>query len=745
MEDKRDNLPQADGNPMEEKAQNASQSTEKQGEEEVDKPSNSPQEIPETNSQDKPERAEKETNPEPPSGEELAKKEDQEASALASGAADDTPKEATDTPVPGEEKNKETREKPKVEATDKESSEDENWDDDEGDDAVYSDDEHHDEYSEDEKDEMPDYSQFPPAALVKEAERLLQNEPVQTIKEHFEVIRKYLWQHLDEERQEKLEAFMADGNPEIDFQYEQPLRKRFKEIFNLYRDQRKKYYRELREQLEANLQKKRELIEQLKELVTKSETIGETFKEFNAIQAAWRETGPVPRSESSTLYRNYHHHVENFYEYIKINKDLRAMDFRKNKEAKEELIRQAEALQQMDFKPEHFKKLQSLHSKWKNLGPVEKEYREPMWQQFSAATKKIREQREAYYQELQERKEQVIEEKKQLVEKIKAVPRNHTKHAQWQKAMKEVNDLAEAYKKLGRLRHPENDAVWEALKEALREFNHVKNEFYKNLKKEHQKNLEAKKALLAKAEELKDSEDWDVATETFKKLQADWKKIGHVPKHESEKVWKAFHSACNHYFERLTAKNKERESALDKNVEAKKALLDELQNVDTTENPKEALTKVKELIGNWKKAGPLPGAKKGLDKKFSKLLDEKFKALDMDRKESRRLQFETKMADMTEHGGEEKLKKEKDFLQRKLEEARQELNQLETNISFFSASKSNNPLLAEAQKNIDKKKQEMDDLLDRIKMLATKRRELKAELKTEEKEENDITEASKDN
>lgn len=722
MEDKRDNLPQADGdqakkpeNQREGSLENATPEEATTGQTpETESPTREVKTEPAEQATAKPEKA---SSNEPAAAREKASIE--EGMAAPDEEEKATPQAAPKEPAASDEKPEGT------------SRDDEDWSDDD-DEAVYSDEEHHDEYSEDEKDEMPDYSQYPSAALVKEAERLLQNEPVQTIKEHFEVIRKYLLRNLDEERQEKRDAFVADGNVEMDFQYDQPLRKRFRELFNLYRDQRKKYYRELQGQLEANLQKKKELIEQLKELVTKSETIGETFKEFNAIQAMWRETGAVPRNESATLYRNYHHHVENFYEYIKINKDLRAMDFRKNKEAKEELMRQAEALAKMDFKPEHFKKLQSLHSKWKNLGPVEKEYREPMWEQFSAATKKIRKQREAYYHDLQERKDQIIEEKKALVEKIKEIPRNHSRHGEWQKAMQAVNELAEHYKKLGRLRHPENDVVWESLKEAMREFNHAKNEFYKNLKKEHHKNLEAKKALLAKAEELKDSEQGQEATDTFKKLQADWKKIGHVPKAESEKVWKAFHAACNHYFERLTAKNKEREATLDKNVDAKKALLDELEKVDTATEPKEALKKVKQLIGSWKKAGPLPGAKKGMEKKFSTLLDAKFKALDMDRKESRRLQYETKMADMTEQGGDEKLKKEKDFLQRKLEEARRELNQLETNLSFFSSAQSNNPLLAEAQKNLDRKQQEIDDLLERIKMLAVKRREMKAEKEQED-------------
>jgi len=609
------------------------------------------------------------------------------------------------------------------------------WEDDDSD-AVYSDEDSEDEYTEDELN-MPDYAQYPVEALVKEAERLLQNEPVQKIKDHFEEIRKYLFAHLDEERQEKLEQFVAEGQNEIDFQLEQPLRQRFRQLFNLYRDERKKYYQALQRELEGNLKRKEELIEQLKALVNKSETIGETFKEFNAIQAAWREIGPVPRNESATLYRNYHHHVDNFYGYIRINKQLRAMDFQKNLKEKEQLIEQVQKMVSAEYQPSFFKELQALHNKWKNVGPVEPEAREVIWNKFSELSRQLRAKRESYYQALRENRAQLLDKKRELVEKINAQDRQYQKHAHWQAAIKEVNQWAAEFKKLGRIPHPENDVVWEEFKKAMRAFNHEKNEFYKNLKKVHQQNLQAKKDLLSQAEALKDSEDWAMATEAFKKLQADWKKVGHVTKADSEKVWKAFHAACNHYFGRLSEHNKARDAALEDNLKAKKALLDELSALETTGEPKEALQAVKALIGRWKKAGPLPRGKQSVEKKFNQLIDQKFKALDMDRKESRRIQFETKMDDLSQQGGDDKLRKEKDFLQRKLNEAKMELNQLENNISFFSSARADNPLLKEAQKNIDQKKAEMDDLLERIKMLNVKRRSLKAEQEPPSEESSD--------
>ena len=600
---------------------------------------------------------------------------------------------------------------------------------------VYSDEDDNDEYAHEEL-ELPDYSLYSPEKLVKEAEKLLKNEPVQKIKEHFESIRKNLLKQLNEERDEKLRAFVEEGNAEIDFEYVQPLRESFRKIFQEYRKKRKKYYDELREKLEANLQRKQELIEELKALVEKNETIGDTFKEFNKIQDAWRQTGPVPRAESADLYRTWHHHLDNFYEYIKINKELRDLDFKKNRELKEDLIRQAEKLLERSDIPKAFKELQTLHRKWKNTGPVERENREPMWEKFSALTKQMHEKREEYYQKLREKRSELIEEKKEFIQKIREFPKDFKKHGEWQKAIKEVNALSEGFKKIGRLNHPENDQVWEDFKTALREFNHAKNEFYKGLKKQHQANLEKKKELLAKAEELKDSEDWKNATNEFKRIQAEWKKIGHVPKSESDKIWEQFRNACNHYFERLTAKNEELDKKFEENYTKKEKLLEQLKAAELPDNQKEAVKKLKGIINDWKEIGPVPRAKRKIEKDFNEALDGKFKSIDLDRQESQRIRFENKMQSMVEQGGDQQLNKEKDHLRKREEEVKKELNQLETNLSFFSSSNKNNPLLKEAERKIEATKKELEELRQKIKMLNVKSRQLQEE-SAESQEEND--------
>ncbi len=590
---------------------------------------------------------------------------------------------------------------------------------------VESDEDEHDQFATEEL-ELPNYSEYPATKLVDEANQLLKNEPIQKIKEHFDSIRKNLLGQLNEERKEKLEEFISNGGVAIDFEFVQPLREKFRNIFSEYRSRRKKYYDNLREQLENNHTIKLNLIEKLKELVTKDESIGDIFKEFNHIQQEWRNTGPVPRAESSDLWRTYHHHVENFYEYIKINKELRDLDFRKNREIKEELIHKVEALVNEENVQNAFKELQKLHKEWKNTGPVERENREPMWQRFSEATKKLHDRREEFFEQLRSQREELIKKKKELVEMLKGIPTADIKtHSQWQNTIKKTESIRQEFKTIGRINHPENDEIWEQFRGILRDFNHAKNQFYKELKKEHQENLAKKRELLQIAENLKDSEDWKATTNEMKRIQAQWKRIGHVPKSESDKIWNQFRGACNHFFNRLTEHNKEKDHELEINFQKKEELMKKLEAFTPLENQKESLNALKGIIQEWKNIGRVPRDKNKIENAYNKLLDSKFAEIDMDRQESQRIRFENKMENLVDQGGDYQLRKEKDFLNRKLDEARKELAQLETNINFFSSSSASNPFVKEAEKNIEKQKRVIEDLQQKIKMLNIKMREIK--------------------
>ncbi len=608
---------------------------------------------------------------------------------------------------------------------------------------IHSDDDEHDEHEHHEL-ELPDYAEYTTEAMIADAEKLLKNEQVQKLKAHFEAIRKNVLKQLNEERQKKLEEFLEGGGVEMDFQYIQPLREKFRNVYSEYKSRRQKHYRELQDALEANLKTKLDLIEQIKELVNKDESIGDTFKEFNAIQQQWSNTGPVPRQESNDLWRTYHHHVENFYEYIKINKELRDLDFKKNLEAKEDLIKKAEALLQKENIKDAFKDLQAYHKKWKNIGPVDREHREPIWERFSEITKKLHEKREEHYAAMREKAGELIEEKRKLLTKLKELDYSGiNSHHKWQQAIKEIEAIRTDFRKLGRINHPENDTIWDEFRGFLRDFNHNKNLYYKNLKKDHHDNLVKKRELVKTAESLKDSEDWRNTTNELKRIQAQWKTIGHVPKSESDKIWKEFRSACNHFFDRLTEHNKNQDSKLEGNYTAKSELIEKLKAYDPPkDNQKKGVQELKEIINSWKEIGQVPRAKNQIERDFNKVLDEKFNAIDLDRKESQRIRFENKMETMTDGAGsgdDRQLRYERDTIRKQIDEASKELNQLETNMSFFSGNPKS-PLLKEASKNIENHKQQIELLKEKMKMITIKIREVnKQEEENAESQEGDNT------
>ena len=590
---------------------------------------------------------------------------------------------------------------------------------------VHSDEDEHDEHAHHEL-EMPDYGEFSPESLVAAADKLLKSEPIQRIKDHFDAIRRNLLKQLNEERQHKLEQFIEGGGVEMDFEYIQPLREKFRNIFGDYRSKRQAYYKDLEDKLNNNLKTKLDLIEQIKEIVTKDESIGDTFKEFNNIQQEWRNTGPVPRNESADLWRTYHHHVENFYEYIKINKELRDLDFKKNREAKEKLIEQGEALLDKDNVPEAFKALQQLHKKWKIVGPVERENREPMWERFSEITKKLHDKREEHYASLREKSAELLEEKKKLVEQLKDIDYSHiNSHHKWQESIKKVESIREAFRKMGRINHPDNDEIWDKFREILKDFNHQKNQYYKDLKRAHHVNLEKKRELVAIANKLKDSEDWKETTNQMKRIQAQWKQIGHVPKSESDKIWKEFRAACNHFFDRLTQQNKDRDKQFEGNFTAKKAVLDKLSAFEPNKDDQAAsVNALKEIINEWKVIGRVPRDKNQIESDFNKTLDEKFKSIDMDRKESQRIRFENKIEALTDGNDDRQLRRERQAVRKQIDDAQKELTQLETNLGFFSSSDPNSPLLKDANKRIKQQREQIEMLEEKVKILNVKIREV---------------------
>ncbi|SFU43712.1 protein of unknown function [Pustulibacterium marinum] len=569
---------------------------------------------------------------------------------------------------------------------------------------------------------MPDYHAMDMDLLNLEFEKLLKNHKVQAIKEHVDNIRTEFEDKFTHLLEEKKDEFIANGGNEIDFSYHVPARSTFNSLYGEYKDKRNAYYKNIELTLKNNLDKRLQIIEELKGLLDVEENINTTYKHFKDLQDQWRSVGPVPRASYNDVYRNYYFHTERFYDFLDLNRDLRDLDFKHNLEEKLKLIEKAEALATEEDIPKAFRELQLLHKVWKeDIGPVERDQREEIWNRFSEATKVVHDKRQDYFKNIEQVYEKNYEKKKLIIAEIESIAgKQVNSHNQWQKLMKDIESLREDFFKAGRVPAKVTQESWGNFKDAVRLFNKNKNAFYKNLKKEQQDNLNKKLELIAIAEANKDNEDFEVTTPLMKKIQQDWKLIGHVPRKQSDKIWKEFKSACNHYFNRLHAQRNESQKVEFEAFEEKKAFLDELKDYQLSGDNKKDLAYIKKLISEWKNMGRVPYNKRNIESKFNKIIDALFKKLDMDKQEAELIKYDKKLDHLAnEDNNERQLQSEHIFIRRKIDEVKAEIRQLENNMQFFTNVDESNPLVREVIKNIDKHKESLELWKEKLKKLNT--------------------------
>ncbi|WP_242118024.1 DUF349 domain-containing protein [Aestuariivivens sediminicola] len=557
--------------------------------------------------------------------------------------------------------------------------------------------------------EFKEYDQMSLEALAIELERLLKDEKVQAIRSHVQHINNEFKTKFQSLIEEKKTEFVNEGGNEIDFYYSSPVKKRYKKAYKDYRTKLNDYYKDLEHNLKQNLADKLEIIEELKGLINIEENINTTYKHFKELQERWRNTGPIPRDKYNNAWNSYHHHVEMFYDFLHLNRDLRDLDFKHNLDKKLKIIERAEELAQESNVLHAFRELQELHKLWKEeLGPVAKEHREVIWERFKTATKLINDKRQLYFKEIDKVYEKNLEKKEEIIEKINAIALEEiNSHGGWQKKIKEVESLRNDFFNAGKVPLKVNESTWAKFKEAVRTFNRKKNAFYKDLKKEQYNNLQKKLELIKIAEDNKDSEDFETATPLMKKIQSDWKKIGHVPRKESDKIWKRFKAACNYYFDRIHSK---RNTANKLELEAfnkKQELLNKIKDLELSEDKSEGIATINEQISLWKEIGRVPYDKRYIEGKFHKALDNLFSKLKMERNEIEMIKFENKLEQLNSEEDTRNLDNERAFISKKIDEIKAQINQLENNLQFFTNVDEDNPLVKEVHGNIKGHKDEL--------------------------------------
>ncbi|MEM9078260.1 MAG: DUF349 domain-containing protein [Bacteroidota bacterium] len=564
-----------------------------------------------------------------------------------------------------------------------------------------------------------DYHAMSIENLVGELQRLVKNEKVQAISKHVSGIKYEFDQKFQEFLEHKKEEFVANGGNEIDFRYNSVTKRQFNEVIAEYREKRDHYYKQLEHNLKVNLEKRLAIIEELKGLMNVEEDINNTYRNFKDLQERWRNAGPIPRNNYNDVWRTYHHHMEIFYDFLHLNRELRDLDFKHNLEEKLKLVVKAEALANETDLGKAFRELQTLHKIWKeDIGPVAKEQREEVWERFSNATKALHERRQEHFKELEKSYEKNLEKKEEIISSILQIAENvSNNHKALQQQIREIESLREEFFRAGKVPQKVNEQTWSSFKEAVRKFNRGKNAFYKNQKKEQHQNLERKRALLGLAIALKDSEDWDMATPEMKRIQSEWKKIGHVPRKYSDKIWNEFKDACNHYFDRLHAgKNKTQQEEY-KNLEKKNECMDRLRAFQLSGDKEKDLADIKKFIAEWKSYGRVPFNKKHLNSKFNKIIDALFKKIGVGHQESELIKYGDKMKQLANTDDDRAIQNERIFIRRKISETNAEIRQLENNLQFFSSASESNPLVMDVVKNIDQHKKALETWKVKLKKL----------------------------
>ena len=565
-----------------------------------------------------------------------------------------------------------------------------------------------------EKHEIPmlDYDALSMEELTDELEKLVTNEKVMAIKDHVEGIRKAFSDKYHHFIDEKKEEFLAQNNEEgLDFEYHFPLKNKFDGIYNAYKASKAKHFKQLQNNLEQNFAVREGLIEELKNLIDSGDSnIGDMFKKVNDIRERWKNAGAIPRDKYNILWNNYHFHIERFYDIMHLDKEARDLDLKHNLEQKQLIIAKAKELLNEEDVMKAFRELQLLHRVWKEeIGPVDREHREAIWDEFSEITKQMHDKREALYAVARGKETDNLAVKNEIIVLIEALGTEKIdSHSGWQAQIKKMEALREAFFKAGKVPAEVTEETWAKFKNAVRAFNAHKNVFYKDIKHEQHENLTKKLELVEKAKSLKESTDFAATTPIMKKIQDDWKKIGHVPRKYSDSIWKDFKDACNAYFDRMhEAKNAETGEEVEA-FEKKKAFLEELKSFTLSGEHKADLDAIKEHIATWKTFGKVPFNRRHIEGKFNKILDALFEKLSMSKKDTEMMRFSNRLEQLSEGDDRRALEQEQFFIRKKIDEVQSEIFQLENNIQFISSSsKGENPFIKEVQKNIERHK---DDL-----------------------------------
>ena len=551
---------------------------------------------------------------------------------------------------------------------------------------------------------------------------LLESEPVQTLRKSVEAIKIAFYKQHRAEVDAARKAFEAENGEEAVFTpATDGLEIRLKELFKEYRRRRDEYIANLDSIKEENLKTKLAIIEELKELVNSDETLNNTFSKFRDLQQRWKDTGVVPQSKVKDLWETYNLHVENFYNFIKINKELRDLDLKKNYEQKVQLCEAAESLMMEPSIVEAFHKLQKLHDEWRETGPVANEYKETLWDRFKAASSRINKQHQEYFDSLKQEQMKNLALKSELCAKTEALAEQpYTSRKEWNKASERLIELQKMWRTIGFAPKKDNTRIYERFRTACDRFFEAKREFYAGIKSEMEHNLALKQEICEAAEALQSSDDWKHATEELIALQTKWKQVGAVSRRHSDAIWKRFRAACDRFFERKSQHFASIEDEHEANLKKKLALIEEMSAADVKAGGYDL---IKEFQRRWSEIGYVPIKQKdAIHKKYKAAVDQLFGILRGSERDRSMNRFKERLQGM-KGSDDKRLRNERERLYNKVRQMEQDIALLENNIGFFSKSKNAEAMIADIREKIAKSKQELQDTIEKVRLIDARAQE----------------------
>jgi len=566
-----------------------------------------------------------------------------------------------------------------------------------------------------------DYSGYTKNELVDTLSLIIENRPPAEIREDVERIKILFYKKLRQEADERKAKFLEGGGKIEEYKiFVDPQEHRVKDLLEKYKARKTDYSKVQEAEKYENLKKKYDIIDKIKDLVNREESINKTFQEFRVLQNEWHSIGVVPQNSLKDLWETYHHNVEIFYDYIKINKELRDLDLKKNLETKVRLCEKAEELLLEPNPVNAFRLLQDFHNQWREIGPVPQESKNEIWERFREATSKINKRHHEYFEKQKDDQRKNLEAKIALCEKVEEVNLVELKSFKdFDEKAEIVVGLQKMWRTIGFAPKKQNNKVYQRFRNACDAFFEKKRGFYSDNKEIQLTNLQMKTELCVQAEALQESTDWKATSDALIKLQKEWKEIGPVPRKQSEKIWKRFRKACDHFFNRKSEYFANLDTSYEDNLKAKEAIIAELENFDTSTGVQAAFERLKELQKKWTDIGFVPfNMKEEITNRYRTALNKQFDRLKIGEDDKNILKYRNKLDNLrTNPKASRKVRNERDKFVTKIKQLEGDIVLWENNIGFFAKSTNAEAMIREVEDKIQNAKNMIKMLEEKVRLI----------------------------